>query len=200
MEHVIKSFEWQWDKPKCILWFHAIFTDGFKASVGLPLAHVVATFDQCAAEVGLCYPPLVGDVDSVDGLFSSIKRAVKKVGNVAKSAVKLTVKSVTQTAKIGAKVVRSKYTGYLLAAVAVAFPAIGGPALAAQQAAKRAMDMYEDAQRAKRALQAGAKQTTAIVKSISRGQNVQQSIRQLAANNTPLGRMAVAALQSHQVH
>jgi hypothetical protein len=161
---------------------------------------VVATFDACAAEVGLELPPMVGAVDSVDGLFSSLKRAVSKVvpksiRKLANKAIATTTKVLKKTVAVASTVARSKYMSYGLSALAVVVPAVGVPALAAQMAAKRALDMYEDAKKAKALVQRGVRSAGAIA-AVTRGGNVLQAVNKLARTNTPQARFAVAALKS----
>lgn len=192
----VKRLGWRWDKPRCILWGDLTTSDGQTYSVGLPLAHVAALFDSSAAQVGLACAPFVGDVESVDGLFSSIKKAAKGAANLTKKAVKLTTKAATKVVKAHVTVLRSKLTGYALSGVAVAFPAVGAPALAAYAAANKAISMYETARAtAKTAVNIG-KQTANTTRAIARGANVQRSVRQLAASTAPQARMAIAALKS----
>jgi hypothetical protein len=197
--HIVRTLSHRWDRQTCILWFTATFTDGHTVQVGLPLAHVVATFDACAQQVGLQLPPMVGDpeVESVDGLFSKIKRTVKKAGKLAQRATGLTDKRLGKLAKIAAKVARSKALSGVLAVSAFVpgLNVIGAAGLAAQQAAKLALTALENAKRAKMLLKSGIR-TAKVMKAIAQGANVQRSVRQLAKDTSADARMAIAALKS----
>lgn len=190
----IRKIETRWDPKTCFLLAAVTFNDNQTICIALPLAHVVRTFEGCFADAGVRPPDAVGDLDTVEGFGSWIKGAVKSAGKVAKGAVKTATKVVNKTAGLAATVVKSKYTGYLLAATAVVVPAVGAAALAAQQSARLALNAYEDAKRAKNAV----KKTATTVKAIARGANIQKSVRQLAsqANRNPQARMAIAALKS----
>jgi len=175
-----------------VLWAHATFFDGETVGVGLPLAHVVATFDAVTKEFGLEFGPYVGACESVDGLFSSIKKLARKVTpKVLRPALDKATNVLEKVAKTGATVVKSKYTSYALAGLAVVCPAVGGPALAAQQAARAAL-LVADAANA--AYNAGSK-TAQAAQQIAKGRNVVQAVRRLAPVNNR-NRMALAALKS----
>lgn len=201
--HIVRTLSHRWDRQTCILWFCATFTDGQSVQVGLPLAHVVATFDACAAQVGLQLPPFVGDpeVGSVDGLFSKVKRTVKKAGKLGLKATGLTDKRLGQIAKVAAKVARSKALTGVLAATAFVpgLNAIGAAGLAAQQAAKLALNVLDNANRAKALLKSGVR-TAKVMKAIAQGANVQKSIRQLAKDTSADAKIAIAALKSLPAH
>lgn len=199
--HIVRTLSHRWDRQACILWFSATFTDGYSVQVGLPLAHVVATFDACAAQVGLQMPPLVGDVESVDGLFSKVKKAVKKAGKLGLKATGLTDKRLGKIAKVAAKVARSKALTGVLAATAFVpgLNAIGAAGLAAQQAAKLALNVLDNANRAKALLKSGVR-TAKVMRAIAQGANVQRSVRQLAKDTSADARIAIAALKSLPAH
>jgi len=199
--HIVRTLSHRWDRQTCILWFCATFTDGQSVQVGLPLAHVVATFDACAAQVGMPLDAYVGDVESVDGLFSKVKKAVKKAGKLGLKATGLTDKRLGQIAKVAAKVARSKALTGVLAATAFVpgLNAIGAAGLAAQQAAKLALNVLDNANRAKALLKSGVR-TAKVMKAIAQGANVQRSVRQLAKDTSADARMAIAALKSLPAH
>jgi hypothetical protein len=188
----VKRLGWRWDRVHSVLWGDVVTSDGQRLSIGLPLAAVAALFDRSAAEVGLLCPPFVGAVESVDGLFSGIKKLAKGAAKLTKSAVRLTTTAATKVVKAHVAVLRSKVTGYALSGLAVAFPAVGAPALGAYAAANKAISLYEDAKRAK---DAGVK-TIRTAAAIARGANVQKSVRRLASSSAPQARLAVAALKS----
>lgn len=195
MNHIVKRVGWRWDKQACVLWATVTFVDGQSASVGLPLAQVVATFDHEAAQVGLALPPFVGSVESVDGLFSSLKSVTRSVGKLAKKAVKQTTKRLKDVAKTAATVVRSKYTTAALGALAVAFPAVGGPALLAQQAAARIAAAAQQANQARKMVASGVR-SARVLQAASNGPKLAQNVRRVAKSNSPMARMMVAALKS----
>lgn len=195
MEHIVKHVRWRWDRVAGVLWASVAFADGQTASVGIPLAQVVVTFEATAAEVGLALPPFVGSIESVDGLFSGIKKLTRSVGKVAKKAVKKTAGRLKDVAKVAATVVRSKYTTAALGAVAVAFPAVGGPALLAQQAAARVAAAAEKANQARKLAASGVR-SARVISVAKNGPRLASNVRRLAASNSPAARMAVAALKS----
>lgn len=195
--YLVKSLSWRWDRAKCILWGDVAFADGQSLSVGLPLAHVVATFDACAAREGVMAGPFVGDVDSVDGLFSGIKRLAKSAGRAVSRAVKSTTKvlakGVETAARAAKTVARSQLTSWGVKALAVAVPFVGVPALAAHRAANEALDAYD---RAKQVAQQGVR-TAQQAAALRQGRNVVSAMRQLAQRNNPAARLAVAALKQN---
>lgn len=121
------------------------------------------------------------------GFFKSVASVAKAVAKPVSTAVKAyvnTVKKVGQQAVKYAKAgIRSKYVGYALAGAAVAFPAIGAPALAAYGAANRALAAYEDARK-------GVATAQKAVKTIS------NNAKLLTQSNAPSARMALAGLQA----
>src|SRR5512139_3981364 len=198
---MLKSVEWQWDRKSCILWASATVSDGRSYAIGIPLAHVVRTFEVSAAEVGLCAPPFVGDVDSVEGFLSGIKKLAKSAGRTVTKAVKKTQKALAKGVAAAGKVVSSKYTRIGVGALAVAFPAVGAPALAALTAANSAYATYRKADSALQSAKVIGKATGQTARAISKGANVQRSVKLLAyrAQQDPNARMAIAALKSVKV-
>ena len=193
---VVKSLRSWWDKPGCIKWYEVTFTDNSTVQVGVPLAQVVATFDAHAAEVGLAIEPFVGDVESVDGLFSSITKAVKSVGKGVAKVVSKTAKTIDKGVKATASVVRNKTLSKVMS-VAGYVPIVGPVAYQAHKAAVQAVNTYDKAkQAASSAYRTGSASVTAA-RDIARGRNVVQSVRRLQqAANTPEARMALSALRS----
>lgn len=208
MERLVRRVDWRWDKAACILWADVSFRDGATYSVGLPLAHVTATFDACVADAGLALPPFVGAVDSVDGLWGSIKSVAKSATKPISKVVKTTTKVLSKSARVvasaakqvdrgisaGAKVLRNPYLTTGVRGLAAAVPFVGGPALAAHNAATKAVATYQQAKSAA-ALGVRTAQTSAA---LARGANVVRSVRALAAQaqRDPTARMAIAALKS----
>jgi len=196
---VVKRIESRWDTKACILWFGVTFDDNHKVAIGIPLAHVVLTFATCLQEAGIVDAAQVGDVDTVEGFGSWLKKTVRKVTpkplrKTVDKALNKATGVLNTTAKLGAEVVKSKYTGYLLAATAAIAPAIGGPALAAQQSARMALIAVEDA---RKAAKTGIR-TAQTVKAIAKGANVQRAVGRLVASNSkdPRARLAMAALKT----
>lgn len=202
MEKQIKKLGWRWDRTTCVLWGNVTFTDGSTSSVGIPLATVVAHFDAAASALGIHSAPFVGDVDSVDGFFSGIKRLAKKVGRVAKKAVRTTQKTLAKTVHVASGVVRSKLLKTAVSGLAVAFPAVGGPALAALTAANAAANVYDKADKAittVRSVARGRSPIPAATAAIRRVTDMQANVRRLTQSRSPMAGMAVAALKSVQV-
>lgn len=198
---IVRRIESKWDTKTCILWFAVTFDDNHKVAVGIPLAHVVLTFANCLQEAGIVDAAQVGDIDTVEGFGSWLKKTVRKVTpkplrKTVDKALSKATSVLNTTAKLGAEVVKSKYTGYLLAATAAVAPAIGGPALAAQQSARMALIAVEDA---RRAAKTGIK-TAQTVRAIAKGANVKRAVGRLVASNVrgPKARLAIAALKSVQ--
>lgn len=198
---MLNRIEWQWDTKSCILWAQATVSDGRSYSIGIPLAHVVRTFEASAAEVGILEPAFVGDVDSVEGLFSGIKKLAKSAGKAVGKAVKSTQKALAKGVAKAGKVVTSKYLRYGVGALAVAFPAVGAPALAALSAANAAYATYQKGDQALKSAKTLGKATAQTSRAIARGANVQRSVQALAAKakQDPNARMALAALKTVKV-
>lgn len=97
--------------------------------------------------------------------------------------------------KYGMKAARSRALGSALGATAVAFPAVGGPALGAWAVANRAVKAHDTAKAAARQLERGVRNPRAIA-AAARGRAVQSAVRALPARQDPRSRMALAALRS----
>ena len=193
---VIKSLRTWWDKAACVKWYEVTFADNSTVQIGVPLAQVVATFDAHAAEVGLAIEPFVGDVESVDGLFSSIKKAVKSVGKGVSKVVSKTAKTIDSGVKATAKVVRGKTLSTVMS-VGKFVPVVGPAAYAAHKAAVQAADTYDKAKAAASQVYRTGSSSVTAARDIARGRNVAQSINRLRQNaNTPEARMALSALRS----
>ena len=102
------------------------------------------------------------------------KEDAPKVGwfpaNIVKKVARAIGKSkiVKSIAKAGKAIVRSKITGGILAATAVAFPAVGAPALAAYAGANKALDMIEQGNKAAKAVKkfVSGKKTVRLAKRV----------------------------------
>jgi hypothetical protein len=164
--------------------------------------------------VGAAHPPVLGDADLVtydedeieepvvSGLFKKMRRRIKR-------AFKKTVKRVGRRAKgflrragrLGSKALRSKALGWAVRGAAVAFPAVGGPALAAYTAARTAANTVRQAKRlargGRRALRAASRGR--IGAAIAKATRVQAQARQLASRNTHQARLLQSALRSTRI-
>jgi hypothetical protein len=196
MAKTLKSIGWKWDTASGILWANIAYSDGTASALGIPLAQVVATFERHASELGLVAGPYVAGVDSVEGFFSSVRKMAKKATKTVKKAVKKTQKTLAKGIKAAGKAAGNKYLKGAVAGLAVAFPAVGGPALAALTAANAAYATYQKADSALSDVRRLGKQTASAARAISRGQNVATAARRLASQRSPLANMAKAALRS----
>jgi hypothetical protein len=97
--------------------------------------------------------------------------------------------------KYGMAAARSKTLGAGLGAAAVAFPAVGGPALGAWTAANRAVKIYDQAQAARQAIQRGVRNPQTMA-AAARGVAMQQAARRLPYSQDPRARMAYQAMRS----
>lgn len=197
MDRMLKSVSWKWDHPSCVLWAHVTFTDGTGSSLGIPLAKVVSIFESHAAVQGLVSAPYVGAVDSVDGFFSGISRMAKSAYRGVSKAVKATRSTLAKGIKGFGKVVTNKYLKMAVGGLAVAFPAVGGPALAALTAANAAYGTYKKAGSAIDAVTKG-RPLPGMPPALKQGLAVANAARRLASNprKNPLQLMGAAALKS----
>ena len=90
----------------------------------------------------------------------TVKKTVNHAVDVAKSKV------VKKIASVGEDVLRSNITTAVLGGVAVAFPPVGAPAMAAQVAAKQALDYYDAG---RKVVDAGSKVVKAALKGNVKG-------------------------------
>lgn len=235
MAATIKKLVWQWDRVGQKLWANLITKEGQLIRVGFPLGHVSMIFDEELGNCGIYEPAQVGDLESVDGFLSRVKRIGRKASRtvthpkkligaatraatrgyipksvfdrvapkvvrrtqqrLAKQAVRLHRAGYSAAKKYGLKAARSKQLGAALGASAVAFPAVGGPALGAWMAAHRAAQVYDAGQAARKQLQSGARNQH-LVSAVQRSAQVQRSVRQLPYASDPRARMLASAFQS----
>jgi hypothetical protein len=194
---LLQAADLHWDAASNVLRVAVTGPSGV-ISVTIPMATVAMEFRRAIGEVKaetLGAIDILGDVeilgyplDTVGGLFGSIKHLGRSVYHAAKKTVKKVRHIATKVAKTyyhaakwgvkqARKVVRSKYTGYALMAASVACPAVGGPAMAAWIAAKQA----------DRALTAGGQAARAV----------QRGVRSLSSSKPSVFRtIGIAALQS----
>jgi hypothetical protein len=141
------------------------------------------------------------DFESINGLFSRIKKLAKKVGRtVSRSAVgKMYKKTIGKAEHLalqaGRKIGRSKAFGAVVGAAAVAFPAVGGPALAAWTVANRAMAIHDKAMKAKALLARGIK-SPKLLAQVAQGQRVAQTVARSAQSGSAFGNMLTSSLKS----
>lgn len=174
---------WWWDTARQQVCAYVTTPEGTYC-VRLPLARVWRAFAQAAAEAGCPMEPVVaGRQCTVDGLFSAVKRAVKKtakkvvpakVQQIAKSAQKK-LAPIARRAAIAAdrfgratvKMASHPAFGAAMGALAVAPPltAVGGAGLAAYTAAQAAKRVISAAD----AAAAGLRQGKAIVRQLGSG-------------------------------
>lgn len=196
MDHVIRTLKSHWDRTTNILWFAVAFEDGYSAQIGVPLAHVVATLDFHMAELGVEFGPVMGDIESVDGLFGSIKSAVKKVGAPVTKAVSRTARTLDRGVSSAAKVIRDKRLGVVMAGARFV-PVVGQTAYSAHQTAKRAVEGYEKGKAAAQLIRATGARSASLIRDVARGRNIQSSLRRLQTTaNTPEARMLRQAFES----
>lgn len=225
MSTTAERIDWRWDRGRNRLTAAILTSNGQTVRVHFPLSHVAMCFDQELGRCGIVEAPMVGDYESVDGFLSRIKRATRKAtrgikrsagrGFIPKAIQKKVVPKFVRRAqsrltgaafraadtvhrygkKYGMKAARSRALGSALGATAVAFPAVGGPALGAWAVANRAVKAHDAAKAAGRQLQRGIRNPRAMA-TVARGRAVQSAVRALPGRNDPRSRMALAALRS----
>jgi len=193
----IQSIDFTWDPMAHTLVFMVALTNGYTVNVAFPISAVSAHFNALLQRMGYQPPPqLNGPIESLDGFFGSISHAFSSVGHGAESAFNHTIESFAKHAvhyvgvgakdfgKVGAGLARSRTFGAVLGGVAMVFPAVGGPALAAWSAAHTAVTMYDNAKRS----QDPGDQAEAA--------QLQANIGQLQANGSAEAQLTIAGLQS----
>jgi hypothetical protein len=116
-------------------------------------------------------------------LKQAYESTIKTVGT---QAARVAAKGAQAVSRAGMAVARSKLVGTALSGVAVAFPAVGAPALAAWGAANRAVATYDAARRGVQGAQHAL-------------QTLQSNVKQLSSSNAPVARMAIAGLHSYRL-
>lgn len=131
----------------------AVVTDRATYRVLVPVQSVRFEIERAAKAEQLSLPDGIGDVDLVGWFGSKVwkkaKKAARGVARKVKKVAKRVTKRVRQVANTGVrlwketsryagKVMQSREFGAVLAASAIACPAIGGPAFAAVQVANQA--------------------------------------------------------------
>lgn len=194
---LLQAADLHWDAMTNVLRVQVATSRG-SLFVTIPMSTVAFEFRRAAQEesqatVGVV--DILGDVevlgyplDTVGGLFGSIKKlgrkafravkkTVKRVRTVAHSVAKKAVSGSKWALRQGRAALNSKWTRYGLMAASVACPAVGGPAMAA----------YFAAQQADRVLRAGG----------AAARTVSSSVRRLNSGKPTVFRsLSLAALQS----
>lgn len=99
--------------------------------------------------------------------------------------------------RYGTQAARSRTLGAALGGAAIAFPAVGAPALAAWTAANRYVTYADQAKRALAAARAGGRVTPANRARIARGRQVLQGLQRVRTmQQDPRARLLVAGLRS----
>lgn len=110
----IHRLGFQYDRRRQALVFTGMLENGYQFEVCFPIGHVAVTFDNEAANLGYIGEPLMGDVVTIEGFFSSLAKivtaparavqsAAKRVANTAKKAYDNTIKKVANQAIYYAK-------------------------------------------------------------------------------------------------
>ena len=158
------------------------------------------------ATVGACTPAVLGDADLVYYSDDELDPEVGKFrfGRKIKRAFKRTTKRIGRRAKgmlrrvgkLGRK--PGKALGWAARSAAAAFPAVGGPALAALAAARSAVNTVGRARRiAQGARSAGVSAARGDVRrALLQGQQVMSQVQSLARQTTPQARLLQSALRS----
>lgn len=178
----LRGLGWTWTEHGPIV---HLDLNGSSVAVLVPLRRVRVEFGRELAAVGYPYEA-VGAVESVGGFFSSIKKAVKRVGKAAKGAVRKAAKGVSRVARkygtkalaYGKRIVRDKRFRAGLAIASVAVPALA-PAAAAVETANRALDYYERGKRVAERVARGIERPGDVAK-LAAGAAAQEAIGVIA--------------------
>jgi hypothetical protein len=110
----IHRLGFNYDRTRQALVFTGMLENGFQFEVCFPIGHVALTFDNEHANLGYIGEPMMGDVATIEGFFSSlvkvvtaparaVQSAAKSVASTAKKAYDNTIKKVAQQAVYYAK-------------------------------------------------------------------------------------------------
>lgn len=215
---VLNQIGFRWHQNGAVL---TVTVDGHKQQVFVPLRQLTIEFGGAMAEVGCPLLPAIGaEPYSVGGLFSRIKRAVKKVkktaGRVRHQIVRRTV---PKAIRMRAQRIRNRARSYVRrrvmpyarrakqfahkspiarygAMAMTAFPATA-PAGAALMAAQRTMDIVERGKRAAQLVRRGIQRPNdmrAMALATAQKQGISQ-LGQLAQGGNPQAQQFFGALQ-----
>lgn len=203
---------WTWDERRNTLTAHTVCPSGKRIRVDFAVPVVAAVFEQ---ELGRCVPlgtvmilPELGETITVLGFLKRIKKIARKVAPApVKKAMAFTTKRLTPHVQRAArvadrvgrgavKVASSPAFGAAAGGLAVAFPAVGGPAVAAYLAANKAQQAIKTYDQVRSAVSRGRQLPAArnLPQLAQRAQHVRQSVRALP--RTPAGSMLRSALMS----
>jgi hypothetical protein len=132
------SVQWACGWADNRLWCRVPRIDGGFVWVGIPApeAHFALTNAQQAE--GISDPDILnGDIETLNGFFKRFKRFVKRAPRAAKKLGRSLARGAAVVARKVDKTVRHPALRGALMATAVAFPAVGAPALKALNAAAR---------------------------------------------------------------
>jgi hypothetical protein len=101
----LQAFGWNWRDNGADVY---VRVGGKTYSVFVPIRTIHVAFDDSFARAGAPFPPTIGGCASVGGFFSSLKKAVRKVGKAAKRITRGAVKKVRRAART---VARRAYRG-----------------------------------------------------------------------------------------
>lgn len=98
--NTIEAFGWSWRDNGADVY---VTISGRTHRVFVPIGTIHVTFGNAFARAGCPFEPTIGGAPSVGGFFSSLKKAVRKVGRAAKRTVSKAVRKVRRVAKSTAK-------------------------------------------------------------------------------------------------
>ena len=187
LDYTVAAIDYRWQPADNTLLFIVSLTNGYRVQVAFPVRVVSDFFHTLLNRSGYYrQPALLGNIESLDGFFSSIEHAVGSVGSVAESAFNHTIGMLAKHAgaeagKGLAGLARSKTFGAVIGGVAVCFPALGAPALAAWTAAHAAVVIHDEAKQ-------GQNRRAAA--------QLQVRVGALAQDPSPAAQLTIAGLQS----
>lgn len=201
--YTVRCLGMKWDRARNALLAAVQLDDGRSVSVAFPVSSVCTTFEAECAAVDIYLPPTVEGRDTIAGLGRMIKRARRAAGRTVKRATRTVRRAMrstmgriaTQAVHLAKQAARSKALGAALGAAAVAFPAVGGPALAAWATANRVVAMADQAERSVKRVQRGIADARDLTH-VRRASDAAQRLQQLSRSAAPAARMLVAATRS----
>lgn len=194
---LLNSLGWRWTDKHLIL--HTT-VQGKSYRVALPIQRVNAAVGAAFEEHGIEWPRSVGAQVSVAGWFKSLTRAVKRAAApivkrvVPKAIRRAAARLETQAGRyahkairFGKAAIRSPVMTYTLMGLSFVpgVQAIAIPTLAAQQAAKRALDMIDKGMQAARLMERGIRNPQVLAQRALGNQAMQaiRNVKNVAPNN-----------------
>lgn len=197
----VSSVVFRWDHARQAL-AAEVTSDVGNVCVYFPVAIVQKEFNLALRQLGYHFLPSVGEYVTIEGFFSWVKKATKKVGRAMKSAARTVGHKLAKVAKLAkplsrlAKgIARSKLVGTALGGVATVFPAVGAPALAAWAAAHRGVVALDQAEAAAKRIKKGIHNASDLV-AVRNAKQLVAGARKLAGSAHPAAKLAAAALRS----